>query len=324
MYTSQIGDDFAQSIKKGFGRASQKSVDSKYFYDTEGSILFEEICRQPEYYPWRVEASLVKQHSKEIIRMFDENIALVELGSGSSMKTKMLLRELLLTQPDVYYLPIDVSKEMLYKTTKELISTFSNLRVTGISSEYIDGIDRANELIVSNPHIPCRKLIIFLGSSIGNFEPEDSVAFLRQLRSKMDKKDNLVVGMDLRKDRIFLEEAYNDSKGITARFNLNLLTRINRELDGNFNHNLFAHYAFYNTIYDRIEMHLISTIEQQVYVGRLSEAFSFRRGETIHTENSYKYSLEEISRMAEKSRFTLKRNFIDKKGWFSLAVFSPA
>jgi dimethylhistidine N-methyltransferase len=255
--------------------------------------------------------------------MFDDNIVLIELGSGSSIKTRTLLHELQLIQPFVYYFPVDLSKEMLYKTTRDLHSKFSNLRVIGISSEYMEGISRANELIFSNPQIPYRKLIIFLGSSIGNFEPEDSLSFLKQLRSKMDKKDNLVVGMDLRKDKFVLEAAYNDNKGVTAKFNLNLLTRINRELGGKFNHDLFAHHAFYNSNYERIEMHITSTKEQQVYVDRLSAAYAFQRGETIHTENSYKYSLEEIRGMAEKSQFILRTNFIDRKGWFSLAVFSP-
>ncbi len=324
MYTSQVDNDFVQSIKKGLGGISQKRVDSKYFYDSEGSRLFEELCRQPEYYPWRIEAALLRQHSKELVRMFDDYISLVELGSGSSVKTRILLHELLLSQPNVYYFPVDVSKEMLYKTTRELHSKFSNLRVIGLTSEYTDGIKKANELIFSNPQIPNRKLIIFLGSSIGNFEPADSIAFLRHLRSKMDEKDNLVIGMDLRKDKMILEAAYNDSNGTTARFNLNILSRINRELDGNFNNSFFTHNAFYNSVYERIEMHLTSTKEQQVYLGRINEAFGFRRGETIHTENSYKYSLEEIRRMAEESQFSLKTNFVDERGWFSLAVFSPA
>ena len=321
MYTSQIDHDFAQSIKKGL-RSSQKRIESKYFYDTEGSTLFEEICRQPEYYPWRVEASLIRQHCKEIIGMFDEDFALIELGSGSSIKTKILLEDLTLAQQCVYYFPIDVSKEILYKATRELGLKFPNLRATGIPSEYIEGVNRANKLISSNPRIPNRKLIIFFGSSIGNFEPKDSISFLQQLRSKMDKKDMLVVGMDLQKDRFILEEAYNDSMGFTAKFNLNLLTRINRELDGNFNHCHFIHHAFYNSELKRIEMHLLSTQEQQVYVGRLREAFEFQRGETVHTENSYKYSFEDIKGIAEKCHFSLKTIFVDKKNWFSLAAFS--
>ncbi len=323
MYTSQIDNDFAQSIKKGLGSSSQKRVDSKYFYDTEGSVLFEEICRQPEYYPWRVEASLIRQRSKKIIGMFDDNFALIELGSGSSIKTKILLQDLTLAQQRVYYFPIDVSKEILYRATRELGSEFPNLRVAGIPSEYVEGVNRANKLISSNPQIPNRKLIIFFGSSIGNFEPKDSISFLQQIGSKMDKNDMLVVGMDLQKDRFILEEAYNDSMGFTAKFNLNLLTRINRELDGNFNNHHFVHHAFYNSELKRIEMHLLSTQEQQVYVGRLGESFGFQRGETIHTENSYKYSLEDIKGIAEKCHFTLKTTFIDKKNWFSLAVFSP-
>jgi L-histidine Nalpha-methyltransferase len=323
MYTSQIDNDFAQSVKKGLGSSRQKRIESKYFYDAVGSMLFEEICRQPEYYPWRVETSLLRQHSKEIVGMFDENLALIELGSGSSIKTRILLHDLVLKQPYVYYFPIDVSKEMLCTATRGLGSEFPNLRASGISSEYVEGINRANKLIFSNPQIPRKKLIIFFGSSIGNFEPKDSISFLQQLRSTMDKKDGLVVGIDLQKDKSVLEAAYNDSMGYTARFNLNLLTRVNRELGGNFDQHHFVHHAFYNSRFNRIEMHLLSTKEQEVYVGRLCETFGFQTGETIHTENSYKYSLEDIRSMAEKSQFTCRAAFIDEKNWFSLAVFSP-
>jgi uncharacterized SAM-dependent methyltransferase len=167
-------------------------------------------------------------------------------------------------------------------------------------------------------------LIIFLGSSIGNFEPKESVAFLTNLRSKMEKNDDLLLGIDLQKNKNVLEAAYNDKEGITARFNLNLLTRINRELRGEFNLDCFVHQAFYNSFYKRVEMHLVSTKDQQVYVGRLGQTFSFDKNETIHTENSYKYSAEEIKQMAEDSQFILKRNFVDEKRWFNVALFSPA
>jgi len=322
---SQLDEEFAQNIKEGLGTRSQKRVNPKYFYDRAGSQLFEEISRQPEYYPWRIEAALLRQHSRELVWMHGKKrVTIIELGSGSSIKTRILLQELLLRQPRLYYFPVDVSEAILHETITRLSADFPNLRTEGISSEYIIGVDKANSLISNDCQIPNNKLIIFLGSSIGNFEPKESVTFLRNLRNKMEKNDNLLVGIDLHKNKKVLEAAYNDQKGMTARFNLNLLTRINRELRGEFNLECFVHRAFYNSSYKRIEMHLVSTIDQEVYVGRLGQSFSFDKNETIHTENSYKYSIEEIEQMAEDSQFMLKRNFVDKKKWFDLAVFSPA
>ncbi|MFZ0515003.1 MAG: L-histidine N(alpha)-methyltransferase [Candidatus Nitrosopolaris sp.] len=322
---SQLNEDFAQSIKEGLGTRNQKRVNPKYFYDSEGSQLFEEICRQPEYYPWRIEAAILRQHSMKMACIHGKKkISIIELGSGSSIKTRILLQEVLLRQSSLYYFPIDVSKAMLRETINKLSADFSNLRTMGISSDYEDGVDKANSLIATDPQIPDRKLIIFLGSSIGNFEPNESVAFLKKLRSKMEKNDHLLLGIDLHKTKKVLEAAYNDETGITARFNLNLLTRINRELRGEFNLDCFVHHAFYNSSYQRVEMHLVSTKDQQVYVGRLGQTFSFNKNETIHTENSYKYSAEKIKQMAEDSQFIIKRNFFDEKKWFNVVLFSPA
>ena len=321
----QLDEGFVRNIKDGLGARDQKRVNPKYLYDSAGSQLFEEICRQPEYYPWRIEAAILRHHSREMVWMHGKKkITIIELGSGSSSKTRILLQEVLLKQPSLYYFPVDVSQAILRETITRLSTDFSNLRTEGISSEYIVGVDKANGLISKDRQIPNRKLIIFLGSSIGNFEPKESVAFLRNLRNKMEKNDILLLGIDLHKNKKVLEAAYNDKKGMTARFNLNLLTRINRELRGEFNLECFVHRAFYNSSYKRIEMHLVSTIDQEVYVGRLGQSFSFDKNETIHTENSYKYSAEEIEQMAEDSQFMLKRNFVDGKKWFNVAVFSPA
>lgn len=322
---SQLNEDFAQNINEGLGNRNQKRIKPKYFYDSEGSHLFEEICRQSEYYPWRIEAAIIREHSIKMARMHSKKeISIIELGSGSSTKTRILLQEILLRQSSLYYFPIDVSKTMLRETINKLSTDFSNLRTIGISSDYVDGVDKANSLISIDNQIPDRKLIIFLGSSIGNFEPNESISFLRNLRSKMEKNDNLLLGIDLHKNKKVLEAAYNDEKGITAKFNLNLLTRINRELRGEFNLECFIHHAFYNSSCKRIEMHLVSTKDQQVYVGRLGRTFSFDKNETIHTENSYKYSPEEIKQMAEDSQFVIKRNFFDEKKWFNVVIFSPA
>lgn len=322
---SQLNEDFAQDVKEGLGCTNQKRVKPKYFYDTEGSHLFEEICVQPEYYPSRVETGILRRYAKTMTCTQDNNeICIIELGSGSSTKTRILLREVLSRQSSLFYFPIDVSKAMLCETTNKLSADFCNLRTIGISSDYAYGVEQATSLISADGQIPERKLIIFLGSSIGNFEPKESITFLKNLRSKMDDNDNLLIGIDLQKDRKVLEAAYNDQKGITARFNLNLLTRINRELRGEFHLASFVHRAFYNSFNKRVEMHILSTKDQQVYVGRLNKMFSFDKDETIHTENSYKYSSEQIRHMAEESEFVIKENFFDTKRWFNVVLFSPA
>jgi L-histidine Nalpha-methyltransferase len=322
---SQLDEQFAQDIKEGLGSKNQKCVKPKYFYDTEGSHLFEEICVQPEYYPWRMEASILRRYSKRMTCSQDSSeITIIELGSGSSTKTRILLEEVLSRQSSLFYFPIDVSKVMLGDTTNKLSADYCNLRTIGISSDYVDGVDQATRLISADDQIPNRKLIIFLGSSIGNLEPEESISFLKKLRSKMDENDNLLIGIDLQKDRKALEAAYNDEKGITARFNLNLLTRINRELRGDFDLDSFVHRAFYNSFNERVEMHIVSTKDQQVYVGRLDQTFSFDEDETIHTENSYKYSSEQIRQMADECEFVIKGDFFDTKRWFNVVLFSPA
>lgn len=319
----QLNEEFAQNIKEGLG-SRVKHIKPKYLYDGEGSRLFEEICSQPEYYPWRAEASILRQYSMKMASTYvKKDISIIELGSGSSIKTRTLLQEFLLRQQKLCYFPIDVSKTMLRQTMNKLYTDFSNLLTIGIPSDYIDGVDKANSLIAADSKIPNRKLVIFLGSSIGNFEPKESITFLKNLRSRMDKKDNLLIGFDLDKNKGILEAAYNDKKGITARFNMNLLTRINRELRGEFNLDCFVHRAFYNSFRKRVEMHLVSTKNQQVYVEALGRTFDFDKNENIHTENSYKYSLEGIKEMAEVSQFRIKRNFFDEKKWFTVALFTP-
>jgi L-histidine Nalpha-methyltransferase len=322
---SQLNEDFAQDVKEGLGCTNQKCVKPKYFYDTEGSHLFEEICVQPEYYPSRVETGILRRYAKKMTYTQDnDDICIIELGSGSSTKTRILLEEVLSRQSSLFYFPIDVSKAMLCETTNKLSADFCNLRTIGISSDYTYGVEQATSAISADGQIPDRKLIIFLGSSIGNFEPNESISFLKNLRSKMDENDNLLIGIDLQKDKKVLEAAYNDEKGITARFNLNLLTRMNRELRGEFDLDGFVHRAFYNSFNTRVEMHIVSTKDQQVYVGRLNKTYSFDKNETIHTENSYKYSSEQITQMAEESEFAIKGNFFDTKKWFNVVLFSPA
>jgi dimethylhistidine N-methyltransferase len=321
---SQFDEEFALEIRKGLGVQNKKQVSPKYFYDSKGSKLFEEICRQPEYYPWRMEAAILKRYCQKIVdTCCKKQISIIELGCGSSTKTRILLQEVLTRQSSLYYFPIDVSYGMLSEAIRTLSQEFSHLRTIGICSEYVEGLVRANRFISANNQIPDEKLIIFLGSSIGNFEPDESAHFLKDLRSIMGAHDTLLLGFDLRKNVRVLEGAYNDRGGITAKFNLNLLARINRELGGEFNLDRFFHAAYYNPYRNRVEMHLVSDEDQEICVRRLRETYNFHKNESIHTENSYKYSSLEIKQVAEGSGFSLKSNFLDEKKWFDVVLLSP-
>lgn len=315
-------NEFAWDVKHGLS-LHRKSLKSKYFYDKIGSSLFEQICVQPEYYITRTEADILRQRLPEVVSLFSDDLSVVELGSGSASKTRIVFDHVLQRQAYIHYFPIDVSHSMLSESIRRLSSDYPSLHITGISSDYANGLDRATDLIALESHVPSNKLILFLGSSIGNFEPAEALSFFQMLRDKMERTDLLLVGFDLQKDPAILNSAYNDEAKITQRFNLNLLSRINRELEGDFNIKSFEHYAFYNLEEQRVEMHLVSKRDQESHVKLLQESFRFKEGESIHTENSYKYSLEQIRKLAEDNCFELKMNFIDQRKWFDLAVFCP-
>lgn len=317
----ELVGEFARDVKEGLGSA-KKNLKPKYFYDQIGSQLFEQISLQPEYYLTRTEADILRRYSSDIVKMYDGDFTLIELGSGSATKTRILLSYILNKQRQLYYLPIDLSQPILQETIRKLSTDFSNLHAEGIRSEYGEGIRKASEFIATKDRVPEKKMIIFLGSSIGNFELPECSSFLRMIRDRVEKKDALLVGFDLQKDKKILNAAYNDKAGLTAKFNLNLLARINRVLMGEFDLKAFYHHAFYNESKQRIEMHLVSKSNQQVYIGGIDQTFRFEERETIHTENSYKFTLDQIQTLAEDSGFELK-NFMDEKGWFDLALLSP-
>jgi dimethylhistidine N-methyltransferase len=226
-------------------------------------------------------------------------------------------------QKPLYYFPIDVSHSILDGTIHKLSTDLPHLNIKGIASNYLEGIPKVSDFINSNQNVPNKKLILFLGSSIGNFEPDEAINFLRIIKDTMNIQDTLLIGFDLQKNTKIIEAAYNDRAGITAKFNLNLLSRINRELGGDFNVRDFEHLSFYNENKSRVEMHLLSKSDQQVNISSLSETFCFKQNETIHTENSYKYTLSQIAVLADDSGFKVERNFIDKKNWYDLALLSP-
>jgi L-histidine N-alpha-methyltransferase len=321
-------EDFAADVERGLA-AQSKYVSPKYLYDEVGSQLFEQICLQPEYYLTRTEASILNKYAPVISKLAGSNIEIIELGSGSSSKTAILLSYLSLQKKRIYYFPIDISSSILMESTRRLKSQFPNVSIIGIRSDYNLGIDKAAAAAgcmsaERNQEIPDMKLVLFLGSSIGNFELIEARSLLGSVRKKLHTNDLLLVGFDLQKDESVLNAAYNDKAGITAKFNLNLLARINKELDGNLELGKFEHHAFYSREQQRMEMHLVSKTDQQLYIGALGKTFAIRKGESIHTENSYKYTLNQIAALADDCSFTLEKNFMDKNRWFNVALLSPS
>ncbi len=318
-------EEFANDVARCLA-SRNKYISPKYLYDKIGSQLFEQICLQPEYYLTRTEASILNKHAPIISKLAGSNIKIIELGSGSSSKTAILLSYLSSRRKRIYYFPIDISSSILAESERKLKSQFPNASIIGIRSDYETGIDRAAAecmAIGKNKHLPYTRLVLFLGSSIGNFELIEAKSLLRSVREKLRTSDFLLIGFDLQKDESVLNAAYNDKAGMTANFNMNLLARINRELGGNFELEKFEHCAFYSRERHRIEMHLVSKTDQQLRIGALGKTFVIRKGESIHTENSYKYSFSQIAALAKDCGFKVERNFTDEKRWFDLALFSP-
>ena len=321
---STILEDFAKEVMNGLGK-KRKKLNPTLFYDQKGSELFEQICMQPEYYLTLTEYKIIIENINSLLKLYDnKEICIVELGSGSSKKTKILLKYFLEKQNgNLHYFPIDISQEFLYKSSLNLQIDLPKIIIHSIASDYFEGLEIVTKFLNSQHTIPNNKLILFLGSSLGNFEPKNAIIFLRKIREKFNKEDSLLIGFDLPKKKNILEAAYNDVEGITAKFNLNILERINKELDGEFNLKNFEHLAYYNQFKKRIEMHLISKVKQNVKINKLNQVFVFKEGETILTEHSYKYTLKSIEELASRSRFKVEKNFLDKNGWFDLALLTP-
>lgn len=320
-----INDEFRTDIIKGLNNPHQKSIPSKYLYDTLGSQLFELITVQPEYYPTRTELKILEINSADLIKSIAKDIVLIELGSGSSKKTHYLFDQILRKQNKLFYFPIDISINFLNSIVTDLESSNRNLVVKGIPDDYIYGIKKCNNILFENniSFDTFSRLIVFFGSSIGNFEPEDARDFLRNIRLNMHDKDFLLIGFDLIKEANLIESAYNDKAGITSKFNLNLLNRINKELGGNFRPEKFFHEALYNTKKNRIEMHIKSKLDQSIRICGTDKPFYFATGETIHTENSYKYDETKIESLATRSGFTIEKIFSDENNWFDLVLLRP-
>jgi dimethylhistidine N-methyltransferase len=306
--------DFASDVAAGL-TAEPKHLSCRYFYDREGSRLFEAICELPEYYLTRAESEILERHAREIAYLFPDDVTVIELGSGNAVKTRLLL-EALLPGRQVRYVPIDICLPVLEESAADLLQRFPRLEIVAVAAEYHEGLRHLR----SESDRP--RLILWLGSNIGNFTREEAATFLRRIRDTMTPADRMLVGVDLRKDLAVLEAAYDDAAGVTAAFNLNLLARINHELDGNFDLTAFQHRAIYNQDLGRIEMYLVSTRAQSVTLGRIGLTVRFAARETIHTENSYKYSLAEINALAAAAGLHDLCSWQDAAGRFSLHLLA--
>ncbi len=299
---------FANDVRSGL-LSRPKQLQPWYFYDSLGSALFSAICELPEYYVTRAETEILRHHGHEIARSFRGAERLVELGSGDCRKTRLLIEALVARQPRLTFTPVDVDAGVLEASARDLLTTFPSLAIEAICADYRDA---APAVTSSEPTV-----VLFLGSSIGNLDPQAAAAMLRGLRQNLNDGDAFFLGADLVKAKEVVEPAYNDALGVTAAFNLNLLARVNRELGGHFDLASFEHRAFFNEAESRIEMHLASRARQTVGIDALAMDVELEQGETIHTENSYKYSESDLSALAREGGFAIEQMWTDSRRWFA-------
>lgn len=309
-------DAFAGAVRSGL-LAEPRTLPCRYFYDDRGSRLFEQICDLPEYYLTRTEDAILRDHADAMVDGWAADPVMVELGSGSSSKTRRLIAAAIRAYGGLHYVPIDVSKSILEESAEALVRAFPRLRVTGYAANYRDALAEVSERF-DRP-----KLYVFLGSSLGNYEVDDAAGLLAMIAGGMDPSDRLLLGTDLDKDPATLEAAYDDAQGVTARFNLNLLARINRELGGRFDLDHFRHEARYNAELRRVEMHLVSLVDQDVFIPGAGLTAQFSRGESIHTENSHKYTPELLRNLADRAGFEEETAWVDPEGRFRVQRWRP-
>jgi L-histidine Nalpha-methyltransferase len=306
---------FARDVAHGLA-APQKSLPPKYFYDERGSQLYEQICALPEYYPYRAEREILSTYATQIHAEIG-HLPLVELGSGNATKTRHLLAAYEWAGQPFRYCPVDISREILWDTANRLLQEYSHAEIRAMHADF------AGKPEVIQAFQLEKKAVAFFGSSLGNFTPAESVEFLQRMAAMLGPDDVLLLGMDLKKSLAILLPAYDDAQGITAAFNLNVLHRINRELGGQFNLQSFEHLALYNGALGRIEMHLRSRRAQRVPIVKIEQVVSFGKDETIHTENSYKYNVDEVRDLGYQANLVLRRTWFDAQRHFLLALFRP-
>ena len=306
--TSTFADEIKESLSK-----SEKFISPKFFYNETGSKIYDEICSLPEYYPYSSETEILKKLEPKLLPYISDEFHLVELGSGSSIKTRLLIDILFKSQTTLQYFPIDIS-DILDTSTKNLCNDYPNLTITGVVDTFENGLDFI-EQYDDNPN-----LITFLGSSFGNFNQNEGLEFLTKISKLMSSDDLFLIGLDLKKDLKVLHNAYNDSQNVTSKFNLNVLQRMNEELDANFMLNNFEHYAVYNDKKGRIEMYLRSLVNQSVKIPKADLSISLCKNELIHTENSHKFSIPQIESTLNKSGFKKLEIWFDSRKYFALIL----
>jgi dimethylhistidine N-methyltransferase len=306
-------ETFRDEVLAGLSK-SPRRLPYKFFYDEHGAQLFQQICELPEYYITRTELKILRLHGAEIAAALGPQIELIGLGTGAGTKTRILLEEL--REPHVY-VPIDISKEQLERSATRFRKMFPSLQILPVAADYLEPFD-----LPLPRHLSSRSVVYFPGSTIGNFEPNAAGEFLARLVDLAGDGGGLLIGVDLQKDRHVIEAAYNDSAGVTAKFNKNLLGRINRELGADFNLAHWQHYAVYNPAEGRIEIYLLSETDQTVKIG--NRAFQFRAGEKILTEYSYKHTIGGFITLARQAGFHFEQVWTDDAHWFGVFYFTVA
>jgi len=308
---------FSEDILRGL-TSEPKFLLSKYFYNQEGDRLFNEIMKLDEYYLTRCEFEIIESNRNEFLDLFNHTangFKLIEFGAGDGYKTKLILDTLVEQKANFQYVPIDISQNVLDILTKDLNSKLPELRVEAINAEYFAALKRLN--LEGNS----RKIVLFMGGNIGNFRKPQAIDFLKKLSSNLSEDDLVMIGFDLKKDPDIIERAYNDSKGITRDFNINLLQRINDELGGHFDVSKFKHFPTYNPISGEMESFLISTIKQEVKIDALDSTIQFDKWEPIHMEISKKYDLTEIEDLSTTAGFKTRKHFFDSRKYFVDSVW---
>lgn len=305
---------FVEDVREGL-TSTPKCLPPKYFYDAVGSALFDVITLLPEYYPTRAEAEILDNFADEIITAIESEMVLLELGSGSATKTRKLIEAVFRKQDELLFLPNDISPTVLEDSSRVLLQMFAGLRVEAYAADYFTALE--NFRLDTDKRV----LALFLGSNIGNFTYEEAVEFMTALRKILKTGDYALIGTDLKKDVRVLIDAYDDPTLVTAAFNLNLLARLNREFAADFDLRKFRHLAIYNEAEGRVEMHLESLAAQTVRIRKLDLTVRFEKGETIHTENSYKFNMDDLTHLARVSGFRLQKNWLDSQKRFSSNLF---
>ncbi|WP_162426165.1 L-histidine N(alpha)-methyltransferase [Pontibacter pudoricolor] len=307
---------FASDVKNGLSQEAKK-LSSRYFYDGEGSRLFQKIMHLPEYYLTRSEHEVFTTQQQTIAKQLaaQGNFHLIDLGAGDATKTRILLKQLLQQNADFDYVPVDISGDAMRELCEDLQTELPSLQTQAVIGDYFEALDWLDE------HKPGRKVLLFLGSNIGNFNPDERQEFMQQVRAHMQPGDMLLLGMDLCKEPETILRAYNDATGVTAAFNLNLLHRINRELGGDFIVDQFKHFPLYDPQHGVMKSFLISQQEQEVTIKATGQTFHFKAWEAIHTESSYKFTLELAETIGNVNGFKIQQIFQDKNHYFADVLY---